>query len=163
MKRPLDKVLQDHLNSKQLDALRSMQRAHDEAPPAPKPRRNARIAVTALLVRVAGLTVPWASRFGKPENLIDEISAEVVQNHLHRKPLEVDTTRIAGIQEYFCAARLHAGGESVPRRPGTDPARRALRFAAGRHRGAVALCSRGGRTTCTCSTRSAMTGKSSTG
>ncbi|MCG6869672.1 MAG: hypothetical protein LJE91_13370 [Gammaproteobacteria bacterium] len=79
-----------------------MQRAHDEAPPAPKPRRNTWIAVAALLVLVVvGVTVPWVSRFGGPENLIDEIAAEVVENHLHNKPLEVDTTRIAGIQECF--------------------------------------------------------------
>jgi hypothetical protein len=106
MKRPLDKVLRDHLNSRQLDAgqldaLRSMQRAHDGAPPDPKPRRDTLIAVVALLVLAAGVIVTKVSRFGGPELRIDEIAAEVTENHLHRKPLEVDTTRIAGIQEYF--------------------------------------------------------------
>ncbi|MEA3410824.1 MAG: hypothetical protein U9R74_04715 [Pseudomonadota bacterium] len=106
MKRPLKRVLKDHLNARQLDAgqldaLRSLQPAGDDRPAeGERNRYGAWAGAAAVALLVAGLTL-WLARPGGPENLIDEIASEVVENHLHLKPLEVNTTRIAGIQNYF--------------------------------------------------------------
>ena len=105
MKLPLKQALKKHLdrkrlNAEQQDALMALQQAYAKRPRVTKPRRYAWVAGVFLLLAV-GLSLVWLNRFSAPEFLMDEIAAEVVKNHLHMKPLEVNTARIAGIQDYF--------------------------------------------------------------
>lgn len=105
MKQPLNQTLKRHVDQQQLgqdqlDALLDMQ------PPHPRQRRviasaGVAWASAAALVLVAIMLVsvlPWNTH---DEHLYDEIAAEVVSNHLHRKPLEVTTNDITQIQGYF--------------------------------------------------------------
>jgi len=105
MRQALNRALKSHfdqqqLGQEQLDALLDIQQPH------PGQRRAigrpgfawvstaAFVLVAIILVRV----LPWNA---PDRDLYDEIAAEVVNNHLHRKPLEVTTNDITQIQRYF--------------------------------------------------------------
>ncbi len=105
MKLPLKQALKKHLDRKRLDAeqqntLMALQQACVKRPPTVKPNRYAWVGGAFVLLAVS-LSLVWLNRFSAPTNLVDEIAAEVVNNHLHMKPLEVNTAHIASIQDYF--------------------------------------------------------------
>lgn len=105
MKLPIDKALRDHLNKQRLDAgqlsaLRALQDPGLAQQPEKRSKQPFWIASAAVLL-AAVLSLGLLLEFSGQGDLIDEIATEVVYNHLHMKPLEVNTPRIASIQDYF--------------------------------------------------------------
>ena len=105
MKTSLNKALRVYaeslqLNQTQLQELHGLQRQYQ---PADDPGRHRRwfaaAAASLLIVLVAGLVQFYP--VGMQRDLVAEIAAEVVDNHLHMKPLEIEGGEIANIRSYF--------------------------------------------------------------
>jgi len=102
MKLPLNKTLQEHLDSKSLkaDQMQKLLAMQNETAVPVETKSRLRMAwigsAAALLLAVALLLLPQGSN-----NLIDELAVEVVNNHLHLKPLEVSGNELASISSYF--------------------------------------------------------------
>lgn len=90
------------LNAEQLEALNRLQTDNSTQVIEQKTRRHWLMLASAVVVLmfVLGFLIPDMIKPSN-DNLIDEIAAEVVKNHLHRKPLEVKTAKIDGIRSYF--------------------------------------------------------------
>ena len=105
MKTSLNKALRAHaesqqLNETQLQELQDLQQQHQ---PADDPRIHRRwivaTAASLLIVLAAGLMQRYP--VGTQQDLVAEIAAEVVGNHLHMKPLEIEGGEIASLRGYF--------------------------------------------------------------
>jgi hypothetical protein len=105
MKTPLNEALRAHAESQQLNETQ-LQELHDlqqQYQPADNPRIHrgwfVATAASLLIVLVAGLVQLYPVNM--QQDLIAEIAAEVVGNHLHMKPLEIEGGEIASIRSYF--------------------------------------------------------------
>ena len=105
MKTPLNEALRKHMESHQLNKAQ-LQELHDlQQPYQPVDSGMAHrgwfvaAAASILIALVAGLTQFYPATVQR--DLVAEIAAEVVDNHLHMKPLEIEGTEIAGIRAYF--------------------------------------------------------------
>jgi len=105
MKTPLNEALRKHMESHQLSKVQ-LQELHDlQQPYQPvdggMARRGWLVAAAAsiLIALVAGLMQLYPAAI--QQDLVAEIAAEVVDNHLHMKPLEIEGTEIASVRAYF--------------------------------------------------------------
>ena len=105
MKTPLNKALRAHvesqrLNKFQLQELLDLQQRHNPSDRHITYRGWLVAAASSLLIAlVVGLLQMNPVSF--QQDLVAEIAAEVVDNHLHMKPLEVEGNELASIQTYF--------------------------------------------------------------
>lgn len=97
-----EKIENIQLSTDQLEALDALQlnSSHDQT----RHKRNRQwwyrmAGVAAVVALMMGLLLP--NLIKTPDSLITEIAAEVVKNHLHRKPLEVKTSQLDDIRGYF--------------------------------------------------------------
>lgn len=111
MKRPLKDAVRDQqnrlrLNADQLAALKTLQantadqRRQAAGPPLPWWRHPLTVAA-ALVATTVALLLPIALQTPQQDSLVADIAAEVVQNHLHLKPLEVRADKLDSINRYF--------------------------------------------------------------
>ena len=105
MKTSLNEVLRAHaeslqLNQTQLQELHDLQRQYQPAD-NPKIHRRWFVAAVASLVIVLMAGLVQFYPVGMQRDLVAEIAAEVVDNHLHMKPLEIEGGEIASIRSYF--------------------------------------------------------------
>lgn len=105
MKTPLNEALRAHTESQQLNETQ-LQELHDlqqQYQPADDSRKHrgwfVAAAASLLIVLVAGLVQRYP--VSTQQDLVAEIAAEVVGNHLHMKPLEIEGREIASIRSYF--------------------------------------------------------------
>lgn len=97
------------LDVEQLERLSQLQSGTSTAKPDTKKeaendssyRRWLSLASAAMVLMFAlGFLMPDMLKQSN-ENLVAEIAAEVVKNHLHRKPLEVKASKLDGVRSYF--------------------------------------------------------------
>ncbi len=100
-KRVQDHVEQQSLNSEQLDSLLSLQATVNTADRNSIWRSSAlsALAIAASLLILIITFFPHTS--DKPEDRIQAIALEVVKNHLHQKPLEINSPQLAVVSPYF--------------------------------------------------------------
>jgi len=105
MKTPLNDALRAHVDSQhlskiQLQELLDLQQRHH-----PADRRKMHhgwfVAVASSLLIVVVVGLMQMNPVGFQQDLVAEIAAEVVDNHLHMKPLEIEGNELAGIRAYF--------------------------------------------------------------
>lgn len=86
------------LSSEQLQTLDTLQLATAKQRPSNQ-KWSSMVGIAAMLL----LTVLFLQeRFlGSSGTMINEIAMEVVKNHLHQKPLEVNASQLASIRSYF--------------------------------------------------------------
>jgi len=106
MKQALNDALKQHLDSQSLDMgqlnqLRALQPAAQNARPKNKWRcyqvGAGLLATFALFALLINFLLGQTSQ----HDMIEQIANEVVTNHLHLKPLEIESNQIAGLQGYF--------------------------------------------------------------
>ncbi len=105
MKTPLNEALRAHvelqqLNKDQLQKLHGLQQQYQPSERHTMRRGWATAVAASVLVAIVIGFLQW-NPFAVQQNLIAEIAAEVVDNHLHMKPLEIEGNEIAGISSYF--------------------------------------------------------------
>lgn len=102
MRHPLKQAIREHVAQQSLDAdqLTALQEIATTAP-IKRSRRPYRLAgALAASLLVATLIFSFFQTGGQ-DNLVDEIAAEVVDNHLHLKPLEIVSGDINDVRDYF--------------------------------------------------------------
>jgi hypothetical protein len=105
MKTPLNEALRTHvesqrLNKIQLQELRDLQQRNH---PADRriTYRGWFVAVASSLFIALVVVLMQVNPVGFQQDLVAEIAAEVVDNHLHMKPLEIEGNELASIRAYF--------------------------------------------------------------
>ncbi len=101
MKKQLKLVIQEKVNKPALsdNQLAAFQKLQNKTEPAKPGSRWVLITGAAAVILVAVFSL---KNFSYPErDMVQLIASEVVANHLHLKPLEVNTATIDGIQKYF--------------------------------------------------------------
>jgi hypothetical protein len=101
MKKQLKVVVQAKVNSQSLsdNQLAELQKLQNKIEP---PKSRQRFWLIASVAAVILVTVFSLKNFLHQErDMVQLIASEVVANHLHLKPLEVNTATIDGIQQYF--------------------------------------------------------------
>jgi hypothetical protein len=105
MKTPLNEALRAHVESQQLDKIQLQELLDLQQQRHPANRRITyrgwlAVAASSLLIAlVVGLL--QVNPVGFQQDLVAEIAAEVVDNHLHMKPLEIEGNELASIGAYF--------------------------------------------------------------
>ncbi len=104
MKQSLNQALREHLDAKQLtssqlERLQSLQQ--ESCIPAKRRQLPLWFGSAAVVLMVLTLTLVWQGMFAGQTTLVEDIAAEVVKNHLNRKPLEINTAQISDIRRYF--------------------------------------------------------------
>ena len=106
MKTPLNEALRTHAKSQQLSKIQLRELLDLQQRYQPADRRMthrgwfvAAAASSLLIALVVGLM--QVNPVGFQQDLVAEIAAEVVDNHLHMKPLEIEGNELAGIRAYF--------------------------------------------------------------
>lgn len=101
MKTSLHQAVQAHLHQHELsdEQLRLLQQCQAQARPPARARPRLGLALAASLVLALMVALPLALR--QPQDLVDEIAAEVVHNHLRLKPLEVRADNLEAVGDYF--------------------------------------------------------------
>jgi hypothetical protein len=105
MKTPLNEALRAHVESQQLNKIQLQELLDLQQRYQPAERRMTyrgwyvAAASSLLIALVAGLM--QMNPVGLRQDLVAEIAAEVVDNHLHMKPLEIEGNELVGIRAYF--------------------------------------------------------------
>ena len=109
------------LNSEQLKALDNLQEDVEHTYNQVKTPRKwgyAMASMAAIILLTVGFLLP--ERMQMSDNLVAELAEEVVQNHLHRKPLEVNTNQLGGILAYFTRLDFSPIGSHYLENSGSD-------------------------------------------
>ena len=105
MKTPLNEALRTHVESQQLNKIQLQELLDLQQRYQPAGRRMTHrgwyvaAASSLLIALVVGLV--QVKPVGLRQDLVAEIAAEVVDNHLHMKPLEIEGNELASIRAYF--------------------------------------------------------------
>jgi hypothetical protein len=105
MKTPLNEALRAHVESQQLNKIQLQELLDLQQRYQPAERRMTyrgwyvAAASSLLIALVVGLM--QLNPVGLRQDLVAEIAAEVVDNHLHMKPLEIEGNELVGIRAYF--------------------------------------------------------------
>ena len=99
------------LNQKQLDELMNMQYAHANIPPIKRIAKKQwyQMAGLALVMLFSIIMILQYSKSYSQSILIQKIANEVAESHLKMKPMEVETTEINALQQYFTKLDFYPG------------------------------------------------------
>lgn len=107
MKQPIDRLYQEHmdkhsLQAEQLQQLQKLMVSPEEPASQTWAKLSKPFAIAAsILVLVTGVFLGALTALQKPEPILQAIAEEVVYNHLKQMPMEVTTSSITGIRDYF--------------------------------------------------------------
>jgi len=104
MKQSLKKIVQQQMDSIQLSS-EQFEKLDGLQLSVPKPNQSHRwwysMAGVAAMLMLIVLSLPDNLLGHKNGSMVHEIAMEVVKNHLHQKPLEVNANQLSTVRDYF--------------------------------------------------------------